>query len=85
MLDWLRNSGWRKWWHPAIALGVIVAVIALAIKNRDIALFGLGIMVCAVAELMLNLYFRFNRQLGFALIGLGVLFMALGLYHLITS
>jgi hypothetical protein len=83
VVDWLGKFDWRKWWHPAIALGITLAALALAIKNRDIATFGVGIAVCGCGESTLGLYFRFNRHIGFALIGLGVILMLLGLYQLI--
>jgi hypothetical protein len=83
-MDWLKNFDWRKLWNPAIALGLAVAILALAIKNRDIAVFGLGIMACGFGEQTLELYSRFNRPIGFALIGLGIFLMAMSVYHLIA-
>jgi hypothetical protein len=84
MMDWVRNFDWRQWSHPAIAVGLAFAVFAFAIRDRDIATFGLGMAVCGLGELMLGLYFRFNRRVGFTLVGFGVALMLLGLYHLVT-
>jgi len=85
MVDWLKDFDWRKFWNPAIALGLAIAVLALAIKNRDIALFGLGIAACGAGERTLELYTPYNRPIGFAIVGFGLFLMALGLYHIITS
>jgi hypothetical protein len=83
MLNWLSKFNLRKWWHPAIALGLALAVAALAIKDHDLAAIGLGMVFCGFGEQMLEAYSRFNRPIGFALVGLGVIFIALGLYRLL--
>jgi hypothetical protein len=83
MLNWLSKFNLRKWWHPAIALGLVLAVAALAIKDHDLAAIGLGMVFCGFGEQTLEAYFRFNRPIGFALFGLGVIFIALGLYRLL--
>ena len=85
LMAWLKNFDFRKWWHPAIGLGLALAVLALAIKNRDIAMFGLGIVTCGFGERTLDLYNRFSRPIGFALFGLGGLLIAMALYDLVKS
>jgi uncharacterized membrane protein len=79
------NFNWRKFWHPAIALGIAIVVAALAIRNQGLASIGLGIAVCGIGEQTLEAYTRFNRPIGFALIGLGILLIAVGLYSLFGS
>ncbi len=85
MLDWLKNFHLRKWWHPAIALGLALVVVALVVENRGFALFGLGVVACGIGEQRLEGYSRFNRPIGFAVIGLGIVLIAAGLYSLLGS
>jgi uncharacterized membrane protein len=77
------NFNWRKFWHPAIALGIVLVVASLAIRNHGLAAIGLGIAVCGTGEQTLEGYSRFTRPIGFAVIGLGVLLIALGIYSLL--
>jgi hypothetical protein len=77
------NFNWRKCWHPAIALGIVLVVASLAIRNHGLAAIGLGIAVCGMGEQTLEGYSRFTRPIGFAVIGLGVLLIAFGIYSLL--
>jgi uncharacterized membrane protein len=77
------NFNWRKFWHPAIALGIVLVVASLAIRNHGLAAIGLGIAVCGMGEQTLEGYSRFTRPIGFAVIGLGVLLIAFGIYSLL--
>jgi uncharacterized membrane protein len=79
----LNNLNFRKWWHPAIAVGIALVVAALAIKNHELAEIGLGIAACGIGEQALERYSRFNRPIGFSLIGLGIILIAVGLYRLV--
>jgi hypothetical protein len=83
VLNWLNNFNLRKWWHPAIALGLALVVAALAIKNHDLAAIGLGIAVCGFGEQALEPHSRFRRPIGFAIVGLGIILIAAGLYRLV--
>jgi hypothetical protein len=81
MLGWSKNFV-RNWWNAGIAVGLITVVLALAIKNYDIAVIGVGVVGFGLAEQMLMSYSRFSRPLGFSLFGLGVILIVLALYHL---
>lgn len=83
MLKGLKNFHLRKWLHPVFAVGLALVVVGLAVKNHDIALFGLGVIACGFGEQTLEGYSRFNRPIGFALVGLGVLLIGVGLYRLV--
>ena len=85
MLNWFNNLNLGRWWHPAIALGLVLAVGALFIKNRELAEIGLGIAICGVGEQTLEGDSRFTRPIGFALVGLGIILIAVGLYRLVRS
>ena len=41
---------------------LVIAVLARAIKNHDIAIFGLGIAFCGFGEQTLTSYYRFTGQ-----------------------
>jgi len=64
-------------------LGIVLVVASLAIRNHGLAAIGLGIAVCGMGEQTLEGYSRFTRPIGFAVIGLGVLLIAFGIYSLL--
>lgn len=49
-MEWLKNFDLRRWWIAAIAVGVAVVFAALAAKDRDVVLIGLGIVSCGFGE-----------------------------------
>lgn len=97
-VEWLKSFDLQRWWKAAIAVGLAMVVAALASKDRDIAVIGLGIVACGFGEWMnhrmemefvnggpLTSFPRVNRPMGLVLDTLGFMLVGLGLYRLIAS
>jgi|NGEPerStandDraft_6_1074524.scaffolds.fasta_scaffold368890_2 hypothetical protein len=97
-MDWLKNFDVQRWWKAAIVVGLAIVLGALAVKDHGIALVGLGVVGCGFGEWMnhrmetqflnggtLTSFHRFNRPMGLALDGVGIILVALGLYRVIAT
>jgi len=97
-MDWLKNFDLTRRWNIAMAAGLAIALAAIAVKNRDGLLIGLGIFGLGVGEHMnhqkmmewmnngtLTTFHRVNRPLGLIVTAIGMALFALGLYGVIRS
>ncbi len=95
MWDWLQALDLGRWWKVAIAVGVVLAIAAIAVKDRPSLIVGLGMISCGFGEWMnhameveiqaqgtLTTYERKNRALGVIFAILGLLLILLGLISL---
>jgi hypothetical protein len=96
MWDWLKSLDLGRWWKVAIATGLVIAVIAIGVKDRADTLIGLGMISCGFGEWInhtmetttkaggtLTTFERKNRTLGLAFAILGLLLIGGGLGSLI--
>jgi hypothetical protein len=97
-VDWLKNFDLNRRWNIAMAAGLAITLAAIAAKNRDGILIGLGVFGLGVGEQMnhqkmmewvhggtLTTFHPVNRPLGVALTLIGGLLLVLGLYGVIRS
>ncbi len=98
MWDWLKALDLGRWWKVAIAVGVVIAVTAVAAKDRPSLLIGLGMIAGGFGEWMnhpmemepraggmLTTFERKNRALGLIFDILGLLLIVIGLFSLLAS
>jgi hypothetical protein len=96
--EWLKKIDLQRWWNLAIAIGFVLVLASLAASDHAIAIIGIAIMVFGFGERFnhrmemeirpggtLTTYERHNRPQGLALLGLGVVLGAIGLYRLIAN
>ena len=100
-MDWLKSFVEKldlaRWWKVAIVVGLAILLAALAAKDRDLVVIGLGIIACGFGEWLnhrmevetmrggtLTTFERVNRPIGLTLDAIGVALVAFGLYHLLT-
>jgi len=98
MWDWLKALDLGRWWKVAIAVGVVITVVAIGVKDRADTLIGLGMISGGFGEWMnhrmestnkaggvLTTFERKNRALGLAFAILGLLLIGGGLGSLILK
>ncbi len=91
MLGWLEKFDLARWWLAAISFGVGVTIVATTVKEHAVVLVGFGIVACGFGEWMNHRMEqateikRLNQPQGIALIVIGIILMAIGIYRLTTS
>jgi hypothetical protein len=98
MWDWLKELDLGRWWKVAIAIGVVIAAVAIAAKDHPSALIGFGMISSGFGEWMNHrmeteiragdaqtTFERNNRPLGLVFAILGLVLIAIGLLTLITQ
>jgi hypothetical protein len=97
VLGWLDKFDLARWWLAAISFGVGITVVATTVKEHDVVLVCFGIVACGFGEWMNHRITtephtekvaeitRLNQPQGKALVIIGVILMAIGLYRLTSS
>jgi uncharacterized membrane protein YidH (DUF202 family) len=99
VLGWLEKFDLARWWLAAISFGVGVTIVATTVKEHAVVLVGFGIVACGFGEWMnhqiksvtekekeiVTEITRINPPQGMALVVVGIILMAIGVYRLTTS
>ncbi len=97
-MEWLKNFDLNRRWNVAIAAGLAITLAAIAAKNREGILIGLGIFGLGVGEHMnhhkimewvnggtLTSFHRVNRPMGLIVTAIGGVLFIIGLFGVIRS
>jgi hypothetical protein len=95
-MDWLKNFDLSSRWNIAMAGGLAITLAAIAVKNREGILIGLGVFGLGMGEYMnhqktmewvnggtLTSFHRANRPLGLIVTAIGALLFVIGIYGVI--